>query len=128
MNINSFQPEHKIQIKKWLKQWNLSYAFLDMIPSTGFIINDIAALFAYETNSSVFFIEGLISNKEIEKHIVREAIDELISHTINTMTNKGYKYAIGSSNLETVIETVKRFEFDVNDRAYKVFSKELFNG
>jgi hypothetical protein len=117
--------KHEVELKKWLNQWKLSHNIIDILPTTGWIIDNVAALFVYETNSKMCFIECLISNKDLHKEITTHALDILVESAIINMRKKGFKYIGANSTYESVIERAKKHGFTVNSENYKYFMRSI---
>lgn len=113
------------QLVSWFKQWDIEPACLETLPKTGFIVDNIAALFVYETNSKLAFIDYLISNKEQDKSKTNEALDMLIDHSFAYCKSNGYKYVISNSKYDAVVSRVKKHGCNVDSASYRVFGRSI---
>ena len=67
MQIVKFDPQlHLAQLTEWLDQWQINHQVLDLISTTGWIVEGIAVVFAYQTNSAMCFIELMLCNKNVK--------------------------------------------------------------
>ena len=113
------------QLKTWFEQWNISVSIMDVVPTTGFIIDNVAAMFVYETNSKVCFFDCLICNKEIDKDIRSEALDMLVNYGEKYAKDKGYSYIFSNSHYDAVVKRAENHGFNVDKHDYKVFGKVI---
>lgn len=124
--ISIYNPEtHQEQLLKWIEQWGLKPSILDMLPSYGLIIEDICAVFLYETNSKVCFMDYFISNKDKPKQLTDSGLD-LISHVLfQQARQKGYKYIVGNTKHKAVADRSLRHGFTVSEPKYYICGKVL---
>lgn len=107
-NINEYpviqyKPEfHQAQIQHWITQWGMDETVVEFLPTTGFIIEGLAAIFIYETNSLVCYIEGFISNRNIK--ISDAVLNRLGQTAIDAAKEKGFKRMIAITELPVVAE------------------------
>ena len=113
------------QLSTWINQWKIDPIAIETLPRTGFVVDNIAALFVYETNSSLCFLDYLISNKEQDKIKTNEAIDILVEHAIKYCHDEGYKFMISNSKYETVVDRAKKHGFNVDENQYRVFGRKI---
>lgn len=90
-------------IKQWaLTGWDTEYSE-DLFPAMGLIVDDIAAVFIYRTDSKVCFIENMVSNREacpVEKD---RALDVLLKDAFSMAKDLGFKVAYATTNNPKVI-------------------------
>ena len=97
----------------WWKQWDWTAPVKDFLPDNGkggMIVFDgdipVCAGFVYVTNSSVAWVDWIISNKEYRvKGKRREAINLLIDSLTNISRNTGNKYAYALIKNQSLIQT-----------------------
>lgn len=68
------------EIEAWGKAWGAEY-LESQFPKTGFIVDGFAAYFLYQTDSTVCFLENLVSNKAADPKLRSQAVD-LVTMTI----------------------------------------------
>lgn len=126
MNCVSYNEEiHKKDIIKWFHQWEIASHIIETLPNTGLIVENVAAIFLYCTNSKLCFIESLISNREISKEVRDEAKDMLTSQILEYAKQCGYKYIASYSSNPKVVELSVKHGFNVNQANYKCFVRSL---
>jgi len=115
---------HQEQIIEWYKQWNMKGS-LDLMPETGLIVPNICAIFLYETNSKVCFIDGFISNKEVSDEKRDKCLDLVVSSLLHLAKEKGFKYIKADSRYQSVIDRGIKFGFYLSPHKYQAIYKEL---
>lgn len=109
---------HNILVDWWI-QWGWEPPKRDFLPdnATGGIIvydgdNPICAGFIYITNSSVSWIDWIVSNKEYKvKDKRKEAISLLVSSLSNIAKNSGATYAYALIKNESLIKTYEELGY-----------------
>lgn len=119
------QPKHQNQLLDWLMQWHMPLQLLTILPTTGLIIEDVGAVFCYETNSPLCFVELLIVNKNTTKEVRDECLDLLISTLKHMMKEKGYTYMASYSKYQTVVDRAVKHGFQINEGSYQCFMRRL---
>ncbi len=95
MKIEKFDKEkHYEKIYSWWKDHEQPPLAVDLLPNTGILVDGIVALFLYQTDSKVAFMENLISDKNSNKEHRRKAIDVALSEIIKIAKEKDFKYII----------------------------------
>ena len=126
MKAEVYNPEkHQEQISKWLTQWELPQHNLEVLPPTGLIVDNIAAIFVYLTNAKICFLEGLISNREINKEIRDETADYLCKEILTYSKQCGFEYVASYSSNPKVVKRAENLFFNVNPATYKCFVRNL---
>ncbi len=128
MNINvlMYQPDkHKDQLIKWYKQWDWSLDVLEMMPTTGLIVEGVCAVFLYETNSNICFIESFISNKDVDSEVKNDSLDKMIEVLLHMAKEKGFKYIKGDTRYPKVEERAVKHGFKVAPYNYHAFFRSL---
>jgi hypothetical protein len=112
---------HSEQLSEWLIDWQLKPEdILPLLPSTGFIIDGIAAVFIYETNSKVCYIDGFIRHRHSKVY----CLDKLIDFAVNYAKKKGFVKMLAQTKLQSVINRARKFDF-VSQGEYSVLSRSL---
>ena len=93
----------------WWKDWGWEAPAKDFLPNSGFIVYDgdvpICAGFMYTTNSSVAWVDWIISSKTYNvKPTRKEAIKLLISALTELCKQVGYKYTYALIKHPSLIE------------------------
>jgi hypothetical protein len=103
MQVRRYELSDFAQVSEWaLDGYNTDYTE-EQFPKTGFIVDGIAAYFLYSTDSSVCFLENMISNKKadpMERHLALNLIVEAI---LKEAASLGFKVAYGTTDIPAVI-------------------------
>jgi hypothetical protein len=108
---------------KWWSDWEWLAPQKDFLPDNGkggIIVFDgdipVCAGFMYLTNSSVAWIDWIISNKEYRKKPLRkEAIQLLIAALTNISKDSGSKYGYALIKNKSLIEIYESFGYTKGD-------------
>ena len=108
---------------KWWSDWEWLAPQKDFLPDNGkggIIVFDgdipVCAGFMYLTNSSVAWIDWIISNKEYRKKPLRkEAIQLLIAALTNISKDSGSKYGYALIKNKSLIEVYESFGYIKGD-------------
>jgi len=77
---------------------------IDQFPETGFIVDGVAAYFLYKTDSSVCWLENMISNKKADPQTKDEAIQKLAIAILHEAKVQGFKVAYATTDNVSVIK------------------------
>jgi len=94
-------------------------------PDVGFIVDNIAAAFLYQTDSSICLIESIIYNPNIDKESRTEALDECIECVVLEAMGMGFKTLIGFTEMQAVINRAEKFNFQKHEQKYTMVTKDL---
>ena len=119
LNENDYQET----LVNWWKDWGWEAPEKDFLPDNGmggYIVYDeetpICAGFIYVTNSSVAWVDWIISNKNYrEKEKRREAIKTLIESLTNISKMSGSKYAYALIKNKSLIKTYEDLGYKKGD-------------
>ncbi len=102
MKARRYEPDDFEQIEKWAKGWDTTYR-AHQFPKTGFIVDGLAAYFLYKTDSSVCFLENLISNKGADDVFRQRAIREVTQAVLKEAEALGFRVAYATTDVPSVI-------------------------
>ena len=103
MQVRRYEPKDFAQIAQWaLEGYNVDYSE-DQFPKTGFIVDGVAAYFLYSTDSSVCFLENMISNKAADRMDKHLALNLIIDAILKEAADLGFKIAYGTTDIPSVI-------------------------
>lgn len=112
---------------KTINKWRMDYGITPIpdswFSSTGFIIDDVACIFMYTTNSSMVFLEFLTGNPKIESKIRKKAIEVLVKTCNNKAKELGYKYLWGMIEAEVVKDMANELGFLKEDKSFNFMYK-----
>lgn len=108
---------------EWYKGWNIPVAPECFIPSLALVVEKetkpMCMGFVYQMgNTPMFWIEGIISDPAIEKHIRKEAIDLLVIELTQLAKNNGSIMVLSSSPREGLVSTFKKQGFKESPEKY----------
>jgi hypothetical protein len=92
-------------------------------PEVGFMVDDTAAIFVYQTDASFALVEGLITNKEANSIDRATAIDALYLEVISFCRSAQYTKLLAITEHQSVINFLK--DEDFSPLLHSVFIKEL---
>lgn len=106
MIVRRYRPSDFKQIREWGAKWGAEYNE-DQFPSVGFIIDNVAAYFLYSTDSSVCWLENMISNRGIDSQTRDVALDLLIEAILDEARNLGYAIAYAATDFVEIAKRAK---------------------
>lgn len=113
MEIRKFKESDYEMLKSWYLKRGLTPLSLDMLPSVGFIVEDIAASFMYIADGKLALLEGSISNPSIDKSIRTEALSAIFKCLLAEAKEMGLKRAYSTTRLPVIAEYAKTLGFVV---------------
>lgn len=125
MKVVPFTEEHIPQLFQWFDQWDWNKQILDLLPPTGLIIENTAAIFLYYTNSKLCFVESFIANKETSKEFRNEALNELVKAAKELVSKQGFRYMVGYTTQPMVEDRAIKHGFIVSHTPYHLFYQDL---
>lgn len=106
MTVSRYGPEDFWQIEEWGRQWGAIYR-ADQLPGTGFIIHGVGAYFLYSTDSTVCWLENMITRKNLSEEIKADAINRLIDAAVVEAKRMGFKIAYATTGLPSMAKRAK---------------------
>lgn len=101
--IRRYKPEDFKQIEQWLIDRGMKVFHPRVLPETGFIVDDIAAIFLFKTDSDSCYIENLVSNPHSDQAERDECIKQLLDTVLQEATRIGFKFAMAVTDSRPVI-------------------------
>ena len=124
--IELYQPEkHREQLVAWAKQWDWNETVLDILPTTGLIIDGVCATFLYETNSNICMMEGFICNKEADKKEREKCLDLIVDALLLFAKSRGFKYIKGDTRYKAVVDRGLKHGFKLTPYTYQALYRSL---
>ena len=111
MKLRKVVKEDLLSINSWYVKRSLPALSADILPEIGLIAPGVAALFIYQTDSSMAMIEGLIANPDATARDRAEAINQLIDTCVDYAHLLGYTQVIGLTRDAGTYKRVKRHGF-----------------
>lgn len=94
------------QIHEWGLQWGEKYK-PSQFPLTGFIVDGVAAYFLYSTDSSVCWLENMVSNKGVSDEVRNEALDLIVEALLREAKDRHFDVAYATTNIIPIIKRAK---------------------
>jgi hypothetical protein len=88
---------------------------LQALPATGYVANEVAAGFLYLTNSSLVWIEWVVSDKSADKELRNKSVNEVIEHCKKVGKLTGSTAAFTSVKRGAFCERLKKLGFKTTD-------------
>lgn len=102
-------------IKKWHQLHQEGEYNTDVFPTTGLIVDNVAAGFIYFTNSPIAWIENFVTNPEVSPFKRSKAISLIAEGLIQLAVDGGFKYCQATTSLHSVGRRAEQFGFKPAD-------------
>ncbi len=100
----------------WPREW---------LSDLGFQVRGLAAGWLITTNTARAMIEDFVSNPDAPKSERRAAVEAVEARIIEEARSRGFRYILGSTNLETMRERALRLGYHVTPRDFSFVFKDL---
>lgn len=112
MNVEIFEMnKHYKQIIDWCLQRDIEPPHPTLLPEAGFIVSGVVAVFLYKTDSSVCFIEWLISNKACDRSQMLAGKKMVIDAALLEAKKFGFKVVMVATKIKSVADTAISYGF-----------------
>lgn len=126
MHAETFDyKKHADMVRKWGETHQFPLPPYDMLPSTGFMVEDKACGFLYTTNSKIGWLEWVFSNPEKTKEERKEALDLLFKLIEYTARDLQVGVLLTASHVPAYADIVSRNGFQETDKNITHFIKIL---
>lgn len=116
MVVRKYEDGDFNQVSQWAESgWGKKYR-AEQFPKTGFIVDDFAAIFLYSTDSTVCFIENLITNKETNVRERHDAIEMLLAAIFLEAKELGFEIAYATTGISPVIARALRHRCEIKTK------------
>jgi hypothetical protein len=122
-DARKIRPDDIFEVEKWYEDRGIRSPEPYDYPEIGFIVEDVAAVFLYQTDSSFAIIEGLISNKDASPLERDVAIDMLYAKIIEFAKNAQYTKLLALTQHNSVKQFLNGEDFTL--LSYSTFMKEI---
>lgn len=102
--IRRYEDKDFEQVKSWLESRDMRVFHPNILPKTGFIVDEVAVVFLYRTDSDICYLENLVSNPNSEQETRDKAIKALIEEAFKEAKSQGFKFVIAVTDVPAVIE------------------------
>lgn len=125
MNIRYYQSSDYPVITSWFLGNDLPKFPEELIPSTGFIVENLCAGWLYKTDSKIALVETFIGNPKADKEERQKAVNLMFSSLIEEAKKQGFTLLLASSKHDRVINYgINNLNFKELS-GYKVFARSL---
>lgn len=98
-------------IARWYRERDIAPPRFELLPSTGFIVNDVAAGFIYLTDSALCLVDGLISNPDCSPLRVGRALQLLSKVLVGQAIKCGAQGVVVLTKSRTIAKLATSREF-----------------
>lgn len=116
IKIREFSEEDYGLLSGWWESRGWGIPALRTLPQTGFIVNDCVAGFLYTTDSTIGWVEWIISDPKAEGSNRDRSLDVLMGLLIEAGEMLGCDLLFTSLEHASLIERYKRHGFQVTDK------------
>lgn len=116
--------EDREVINFWYGLRGMNWLHEHLFPDVGYIVPGIGAGFIYQTDSSLCFIEGYISNPKSTKEERKEAFDAITISLIHAAKDHGFQTMLAYTHHEEIAKRCERFQFQ-RKGDYALYKREL---
>lgn len=106
MKVRRYEAKDFEQVREWGRGWGSEYRE-DQFPGTGFIVDGVAAYFLYQTDSSVCWLENLITVRGVDASVKDRALNLLIEAILDEAKALGYTIAYATTDINTVAKRAR---------------------
>jgi len=117
-----FSEEHIPEINSWYCQRGMETLSKHLFPDVGFIVRGVGAGFIYQTDSSLCFLDGYISNPESTKEHRKDSFDKITHALILTAKDHGFRSILAYTQNPEISKRCERFGFGLRG-TYNLFVK-----
>lgn len=116
MEIRKFEPDQDYEeVASWWKAHKWPAIPLDMLPKTGFIVEEprgkMCAGWLYKTDSKIAWIEFIVSSPHTMQEIRGKSLDLLMVRLVETAKSMGFKSIFSSINNPRLVDRYKKHGF-----------------
>jgi hypothetical protein len=117
MKVRKFYKEDLGQINGWLEARGWPVLTESVLPRTGFIVDETAVGFLYKTDSSLCWMEWLVTNPSAPSEHRDKALDGVIEHLTSEAKMWGARAVFTSVSDAGLIERYKKHGFHESETA-----------
>lgn len=103
-------------VLKWLTAQEWPPLPVEVLPKTGFIVDDYCAGFLYKTDSAIAWLEWVVANPDTDYNKRGEALDNLINSLVTEAKDQGFKIVLTSCQHNRLINRYDNHGFKITDK------------
>lgn len=115
--------KHLEMVNRWAVSRGLKAVPVELLPRTGRVVPELAAVFLYKTDSRVGFIEHAITNPDAAVKDASHALDDCIAAIESDARWLGMSVLCGVSRIPGMAERVRRAGFEVSAERFRMMTK-----
>ncbi len=116
-------------IAKWWIEHDQIPCPINLLPTLGFIVDDLVVGFIYQSDSKAVFFESIVSKKDSDKEQRREALNSIIDLSCKASKEMGYERLIFHTSYpglkELAVEWGCKPYLNTTERFYKDLREEV---
>lgn len=117
MIVSKFNFEaHSQSIQKWGLKYGFPLPAQEILPETGFIVEDLACGFLYKTNSKLAWLEWVFSNPEKPKEDRAKALDLIFKTIEQEAKSQGFLVLFSAAAISGYAQVLQRNGFQETDK------------
>ena len=114
LHVLPYNPDrHLPMLQQWATGWDGIAIQPELLPRSGFVVEDLSALFLYRTDSPVAYLDGIITNPSSDAVDRSAAIDLVVGAAFDAARADGYRVLIAVTPRAAIIERARRLGFTV---------------
>lgn len=116
-SLRTFEASDYSDVASWWKAHNWPVLPIEALPKLGFIVPGVCAGWLYETDSTLCWLEWVVSNPLTSKEERSVALDEVISSLLSRAKELGFKQVFTTVVHPKLVDRYKNHGFVVTDQA-----------
>lgn len=125
MHVEAYDPtKHREQVDQWCAARKMRPIPAGWLPSTGLIVDGVAAVWLYRSDSAIIFVEGLISNPDASMITRARATEALLERAGELAAEMGARYVVGTSSHRSILEGATARGWNVVEPSVHLLIKE----
>lgn len=125
MMVQRAEAEDVLAAIAWAKARGIGPLPTDVFSPTGFVVRGLAGLWLYTTNSTIAYLDMLVSNPDAPKDRRRLALDLVIDACADAAKKAGCRAVMGPCNRDDVEARYVARGFVVLGRSLSLIAKPL---
>lgn len=117
MKVRMVTPLDYFTFLKWWEAHKFPAPPPEILPATGYVVNECAAGYLYLMNAAVSWMEWVVTDPNAEKKLRNESLDHLINFMADQARLTGSVSLFTSSNSWPFINRLERLKFIKGDVA-----------
>lgn len=122
--ITKWSPKkHYKIIASWYHAREIEAPLPEQLPEIGYIVDNKVAGWLYRTDSSVAFVDGMISNPNSLPSARRHALNVLAGVLLDTASSLGYTTVLATTEHPSITNLVKKHGFNKTNQTLYILNE-----